>query len=99
METAGHREPYEPRGSRTDLGAPRGESPLGDSTSSPIRCIVSDRLQSGPKPDLYAAAGERASFELLPVIRLWRGDQQGSTHTPPYVPPRQPMRFRAKLTG
>src|SRR6516225_3032116 len=34
METAEHREPYEPRGSRTDLGAPRGESPLGDSTQS-----------------------------------------------------------------
>src|SRR5215475_7307802 len=33
METAEHREPYESRGSRTDLGAPRGESPLGDSTS------------------------------------------------------------------
>ena len=32
METAEHREPDEPRGSRTDLGAPRGESPLGDST-------------------------------------------------------------------
>jgi hypothetical protein len=32
MEAAEHREPYEPRGSRTDLGAPRGESPLGDST-------------------------------------------------------------------
>ena len=27
METAEHREPYELRGSRTDLGAPGGESP------------------------------------------------------------------------
>src|SRR6516164_2562275 len=35
-----------------------------------------------PKPELYAAAGERASFELLPVIRLRRRDQQGSTHIP-----------------
>src|SRR5271170_6515610 len=35
METAEHREPYESRGSRTDLGAPGGESPLGDSTSHP----------------------------------------------------------------
>src|SRR6516225_8609294 len=26
METAEHREPYEPRGSRTDLGAPGGKS-------------------------------------------------------------------------
>src|SRR5215472_9699717 len=33
METAEHREPYESRGSRTDLGAPGGESPLGDSTN------------------------------------------------------------------
>src|SRR6516162_4905749 len=32
METAEHREPYESRGSRTDLGAPGGESPPGDST-------------------------------------------------------------------
>ena len=38
METAEHREPYEPRGSRTDLGAPRGESPLGDSTTSSNGC-------------------------------------------------------------
>jgi len=36
METAEHREPYESRGSRTDLGAPRGESPLGDSTSTVV---------------------------------------------------------------
>src|SRR5215468_3010349 len=32
FETAEHREPYESRGSRTDLGAPGGESPPGDST-------------------------------------------------------------------
>src|SRR6516165_8999052 len=32
METAEHREPYESRGSRTDLGAPGGENPPGDST-------------------------------------------------------------------
>ena len=32
MATAEHREPYESRGSRTDLGAPGGESPPGDST-------------------------------------------------------------------
>jgi hypothetical protein len=42
-----------------------------------------------PKPELYAADGERASFELLPVIRLRRRDQQGSTHIPAGVPPRQ----------
>src|ERR1700757_2609595 len=33
METAEHREPYESRDSRTDLGAPGGESPPGDSTT------------------------------------------------------------------
>src|ERR1019366_6026088 len=32
MAAAEHREPYESRGSRTVLGAPGGESPLGDST-------------------------------------------------------------------
>src|SRR6266436_206848 len=32
METAEHREPYESRGSRTDLGAPGGASPPADST-------------------------------------------------------------------
>ena len=32
METAEHREPYESRGSRTDLGAPGGETSPGDST-------------------------------------------------------------------
>ena len=32
METAEQQEPYESRGSRTVLGAPGGESPLGDST-------------------------------------------------------------------
>src|SRR6202011_5070986 len=36
METAEHREPYESRGSRTDLGAPGGESPLGASTSPAV---------------------------------------------------------------
>src|ERR1700757_3569956 len=38
--------------------------------------------RDAPKPDLCAAAGERASFELLPVIRLRRRDQQRSTHIP-----------------
>src|ERR1700720_1235979 len=39
METAEHREPCESRGSRTDLGAPGGEIPPGDSTfPDPGRC-------------------------------------------------------------
>src|ERR1700755_3192139 len=37
METAEHREPYESRGSRTDLGAPGGETPPGDSTWAAVR--------------------------------------------------------------
>src|SRR5690348_5890171 len=36
METAEHREPDESRGSRTDLGAPGGESPPGDSTRAAV---------------------------------------------------------------
>src|SRR4029077_16297299 len=36
METAEHREPYESRGSRTDLGAPGGETPPGDSTKPAV---------------------------------------------------------------
>src|SRR6516164_1841904 len=43
METAEHREPYESRGSRTDLGAPGGESPPGDSTT----LAASRRLEHG----------------------------------------------------
>jgi DNA-binding protein HU-beta len=44
---------------------------------------ATDRKErDAPKPDLYSAAGERASFELLPVIRLRRKDQQASTHSP-----------------
>ena len=37
METAEHREPCESRGSRTDLGAPGGEIPPGDSTITTFR--------------------------------------------------------------
>src|SRR6267378_3452684 len=43
METAEHREPYESRGSRTDLGAPGGESPPGDSTRADDSAIAGHR--------------------------------------------------------
>jgi hypothetical protein len=43
METAEHRAPFESRGSRTDLGAPGGESPPGDSTRA-----VAARLMARP---------------------------------------------------
>src|SRR5580700_11017945 len=45
METAEHREPCESKGSRTDLGAPGGEIPPGDSTEASVRCP-----ESGVKP-------------------------------------------------
>src|SRR6516162_6893475 len=57
METAEHREPYESRGSRTDLGAPGGENPPGDSTTAvhPLSCanrqqwVVSRRSPTVPE--------------------------------------------------
>src|SRR5215467_5288247 len=54
METAEHREPYESRGSRTDLGAPGGESPPGDSTTlAASRWLEHRQLRavSSPSPD------------------------------------------------
>src|ERR1700692_2109147 len=42
METAEHREPCESRGSRTDLGAPGGEIPPGDSTLATDRIFMAD---------------------------------------------------------
>src|SRR5215467_9623232 len=55
METAEHREPYESRGSRTDLGAPGGESPPGDSTTAvdfTVECEWLGRVDSGRLGDL-----------------------------------------------
>src|SRR5438128_9375421 len=59
METAEHREPYESRGSRTDLGAPGGESPPGDSTAQNVRCLGNRKggggneiLRIGDRPPL-----------------------------------------------
>src|SRR6266487_2584648 len=46
METAEHREPYESRGSRTDLGAPGGESPPGDSTFASLPTESASRSAS-----------------------------------------------------
>src|SRR5262252_861435 len=63
METAEHREPYESRGSRTDLGAPGGESPLGDSTSTVVAVNGSERPQWGDTV-------EKVSFELSGRCRL-----------------------------
>src|SRR6202051_4230157 len=62
METAEHREPCESRGSRTDLGAPGGEIPPGDSTLSTFAAahhFGSDERNSNRLGNLESnAAGE-----------------------------------------
>src|SRR6516162_6396248 len=60
METAEHREPYESRGSRTDLGAPGGESPPGDSTSGRVPMADAERPLSVQSEDLRRDPGQRA---------------------------------------
>ena len=50
METAEHREPCKSRGSRTDLGAPGGEIPPGNSTEASVRCVAAIRPELGVKP-------------------------------------------------
>src|SRR5271166_5534361 len=58
MSTAEHREPYEPRGSRTVLGAPGGATPPGDSPNGD--------LNRGRKMYLWRAVdGEGEVLELL----------------------------------
>src|ERR1700726_688223 len=57
METAEHREPYESRGSRTDLGAPGGESPPGDSTAPAKGRFAAATAVRGPIPDVGRAPG------------------------------------------
>jgi hypothetical protein len=52
-----------------------------------------------PNPDLYAAARERASFELCGRFGSGREISRAARTSPPSVPLCQPMRFRAKLTG
>src|ERR1700751_2257487 len=59
-ETAEHREPYESRGSRTDLGAPGGESPLGDSTSGRVPTAKAERPLSVQSPANAGGEGEVA---------------------------------------
>ena len=65
METAEHRESYESRGSRTDLGAPGGESPLGDSTTGSI-LYRAEIGSSGWIADLPQPRGEQAPISDLP---------------------------------
>src|SRR5258705_8034062 len=61
IETAEHREPYESRGSRTDLGAPGGESPPGDSTILRIRRSPAYRPVSAESGRLSTAASRSVS--------------------------------------
>src|SRR5262249_16889757 len=67
MATAEHREPCDSRGSCTVLGAPRGESPLGDATSPvhrhrAIRCLL--YLRKLPR-----LLRRRKAYELAHFVR------------------------------
>src|SRR5258708_23922602 len=70
MSTDDHREPYEPRGSRTDLGARGGEIPLRDSTYRhrydwpPRRRRGSRRRYSRPR---WRPARRRSHSRSLPL--------------------------------
>src|SRR6516164_2822325 len=68
METAEHREPYESRGSRTDLGAPGGESPPGDSTSARVPAAEAECPLSVQSGDPRGDAGQRARRADLPPL-------------------------------
>src|SRR5215469_3638367 len=64
MEPAEHREPYEARGSRTDLGAPGGENPPGDSTTAvhPLSCANRQQwVVCGHSPQLCSKNIQRTS--------------------------------------
>src|SRR3974390_1513252 len=59
METAENRAPYESRGSGTDLGAPGGETPPGDSTSRAVPATKAERPVSIQLADLRRSERER----------------------------------------
>src|SRR5215831_9694234 len=61
MEPAEHREPYESRGSRTDLGAPGGANPPGDSTNLAGGAGPTSSPLSGPKETVL----DRDSLDLI----------------------------------
>src|ERR1700758_2161425 len=66
METAEHREPYESRGSRTDLGAPGGESPPGDSTE--LLVLDVDNNEAALPQDEAASPGAAVAPLAAPTI-------------------------------
>src|SRR5271165_1397392 len=81
METAEHREPYESRGSRTDLGAPGGESPPGDSTIPAVAVDRTERLRWVVN-DLDIAC---AQTQKSPLAGLPRGCGTRHSGKPPSV--------------
>ena len=67
LPTVEHREPYELRGSRTVLGAPGGEIPPGDSTTSDIMRVLAPLAPRDAQPKLALRYdGRRRSFSLSP---------------------------------
>ena len=72
METAEHREPYKSRGSRTDLGAPGGESPPGNSTTSRARSMAAGWLNCAGR-SYGRPASDRRSLRVRSLTQLlWR---------------------------
>src|SRR5947207_1479168 len=69
MATAEHREPCDSRGSCTVLGAPGGETPLGDSTKREAQSTLWTRLNFPRNLPTYRSAtiadGQRANFRHL----------------------------------
>src|SRR5271165_3492627 len=80
METAEHREPYESRGSRTDLGAPGGESPPGDSTPCDGPAAKASDRYSGNEAT-FADAPKGGSRAPKAGVVLTLIDRVKSTHS------------------
>jgi hypothetical protein len=95
METAEHREPYESRGSRTDLGAPGGESPPGDSTWAAVAVDASERPQWVWIADLRHSRDERLG--RADSRRSPRGEQS-ARHDPFGHSPFADLRLSVPLT-
>src|ERR1019366_1455998 len=76
MEAAEHREPCESRGSRTDLGAPGGVIPPGDSTiAADLFRTNADQCPLRPESDRIL---RRSEMTLSPYTARYEGSQFGS---------------------
>src|SRR6266436_4133254 len=82
METAEHREPCESRGSRTDLGAPGGEIPPGDSTrtgnftrtcASRVKNCVLTNGNWRRLVIISVSVNGKHEFGYPPLPRIWAG--------------------------